>query len=167
MTSDLSRAAGERNEFRKEALVMALYVAVCLLAALTALGERADHGHVRAFGLVWGTTIGLAAAHHFAFRVSARLVAEGELGAADRAAALAQIVGASGVAVLATIPILLFPATAEFDVVRWMLALFIAYFGFEVARVNGAGRRRSAIYGAVLLATALVIAIAKNTLSGH
>jgi hypothetical protein len=58
-------------ELRKEASVMALHVAVCLLAALTASGEDADHGHVRAFGLVWGTTIGLAVAHAFAFRPSA------------------------------------------------------------------------------------------------
>lgn len=167
MASDLAHPVEERNDFLKEALVMALYVAVCLLAALTALGERAEHGHVRALGLVWGTTIGLAVAHVFAFRVSARLVAKGELGDADRIAVLAQIAGAAGVAVLATIPVLLFSSTSEFDAVRWVLALFIAFVGFEVARASGAGKSRSAIYGAVLLATGLAIAIAKNILSGH
>jgi len=62
---------------------MALYVAVCLLAALTAADEGAEHGHVRVLGLVWGVSIGLALAHVFAFRVSARLVAAGRIEAHD------------------------------------------------------------------------------------
>ena len=72
---------------------MALYVAVCLLAALIALGEDADHGHVRAFGLVWGTTLGLALAHAFAFRVSARLASGGQFGRSDAQIVLAQLAG--------------------------------------------------------------------------
>ena len=56
---------------------MALYVAICLLGVLTAVAERADAGHVSVFTLVWGTTVGLALAHWFAFRLSARLVAGG------------------------------------------------------------------------------------------
>lgn len=51
---------------------MALYVAVCLLAALIALPDRGA-GHAPAFGVIWGVTVGLALAHWFAFRVSARL----------------------------------------------------------------------------------------------
>ena len=40
---------------------MALYVAVCLIAALTALQNVASvPGHI--LGLVWGTTVGLAIA---------------------------------------------------------------------------------------------------------
>jgi len=45
---------------------MALHVAVCLLAALAAASEDASHGHVRAVGLIWGVTMGLALAHVFA-----------------------------------------------------------------------------------------------------
>ena len=80
---------------------------------------------------------------------------------------LAQLAGAAGVAVLATIPILLWPATAEFDVVRAVLALFISLVGFEVARSSGAGRTRSLLYGATLLLAAVTIAVVKNILSGH
>jgi hypothetical protein len=60
-------------ELRKEAYTMALYVAICLLAALLAVPE--DAAHTRVTGIIWGVTVGPAAAHWFAFRVSARLVA--------------------------------------------------------------------------------------------
>jgi hypothetical protein len=157
----------EAVELRKEAWVMALYVAVCLLAALAAVAEEASDGHVRALGIVWGTTIGLALAHAFAFRVSARIVAQGRIRRSDANVVLAQLAGAAGVAVLATIPILLWPATAELDVVRWTLALFISVVGFEVARSSGAGRARSVFYGTTLLVAAVTIAVVKNILSGH
>ncbi|HUV17217.1 MAG TPA: hypothetical protein VMW33_01935 [Ilumatobacteraceae bacterium] len=164
---DAPSASSEAVELRKEAWVMALYVAVCLLAALAAVAEKASDGHVRAIGIVWGTTIGLALAHAFAFRVSARIVAQGRIRRSDANVVLAQLVGAAGVAVLATIPILLWPATAEFDVVRAVLALFISLVGFEVARSSGAGRTRSLLYGATLLLAAVSIAVVKNILSGH
>ena len=59
-------------ELRKEAYTMALYVAICLLATFAALPETDAHAH--AIAIVWGITIGLAVAHWFAFRVSARMV---------------------------------------------------------------------------------------------
>ena len=64
-------------ELRKEAFTMALYVAICLLAALAAVSESTAEDHV--FEIVWGTTIGLALAHWLAFSVSARLVAAGRV----------------------------------------------------------------------------------------
>jgi len=157
----------ERLELRKEAWVMAMYVAVCLLAALTAVAEQASDGHVRALGIIWGTTVGLTLAHIFAFRVSARVVAQGRIRPSDAEATVAQLVGAVGVAVLATIPVLLWPATAELDVVRELLALFIGFVGFQVARSSGAGRVRSLVYGASLLVVAVTVAVLKNVLSGH
>jgi hypothetical protein len=166
-STDAPSEASEAVELRKEAWVMALYVAVCLLAALAAAAEKASDGHVRALGIVWGTTVGLTLAHAFAFRVSARIVARGRIRRSDANVVLAQLAGATGVAVLASIPILLWPATAEFDVVRWMLALFISIVGFEVARSSGAGRTRSLLYGVFLLVVAVTIAVVKNILSAH
>jgi hypothetical protein len=154
-------------ELRKEASVMAMYVAVCLLAALIALGEDADHGHVRAFGLVWGTTLGLALAHAFAFRVSARLVAGGKFSRADAQIVLAQLTGATFVAAIATLPVVVFGSTAEFDVVRTVLSVFIGAMGYAVGRLSGAGRTRSLMYGGAVLLLAMVIAVIKNILSGH
>ena len=146
---------------------MALYVAVCLLAALTALGEDARHGHVRAFGLVWGTTIGLALAHAFAFRVSARLFAAGQLGRHDAQIVTAQLAGAASVAAVATVPIVVLDATAEFDAVRAILSFIIGAAGYGVARSGGANRVRSLISGGVVLLLAATIAVLKNILSGH
>jgi hypothetical protein len=154
-------------ELRREASVMALYVAVCLLAALIALGEDADHGHVRAFGLVWGTTLGLALAHAFAFRVSARLTAGGQFGGADAQIVLAQLAGATFVAVIATLPVAVFGSTGEFDVVRTVLSVFIGAMGYAVGRLNGASRTRSLVYGGAVLLFAVTIAVIKNVLSGH
>jgi hypothetical protein len=154
-------------ELRREASVMALYVAVCLLAALIALGEDADHGHVRAFGLVWGTTVGLALAHAFAFRISARLTAGGRFGADDAHIVLAQLAGAAFVAAIATLPIIAFDSTTEFDVVRIVLGVFIGAMGYEVGRLGGAGRVRSVIYGGLVLLLAVAIAVLKNVLGGH
>jgi hypothetical protein len=154
-------------EALREACTMALYVAICLLGVLTAVVERADAGHVSVVALVWGTTIGLALAHWFAFRVSARLVARGRFGRHDAATAGAQLAGAAAVAVIATLPVAILPATAELDVARLLLAAFIAGVGFAVARAGGAGTTRSAAYATSILALAATIAVVKNVLSGH
>jgi hypothetical protein len=154
-------------EARREAYTTALYVAICLLAVLTALSDRSDGGHLGLFELIWGTTIGLALAHWFAFRVSARLVGAGTIGRHDAEAAAAQLVGALAVAVLATAPVVVLPAGSELDVVRLLLAGFIAAVGFAVARSGGAGVGRSAAYAGTVLVLALVIAVVKNVLGGH
>lgn len=156
-----------RVELFKEASVMALYVAVCLFAALAAVEEDAGHGHVRAFGLIWGTTIGLAAAHAFAFRLSARLVAHGSLPRHDAEAIAAQLAGATTVAMLVSVPVALVGVTAEFDVARLVLAAFIALSGYSVARHSGAGQTRSLVYAAVIVVVGIAIALTKNILSGH
>jgi hypothetical protein len=75
--------------------------------------------------------------------------------------------GALAVALLATVPVVLLPATAELDVVRLVLAGFVAAIGYAVARNSGAGTRRSAIYATAVLVLALAIALLKNVLSGH
>ncbi len=50
---------------------MALYVAICLIAALIAL-ENVTFVPGDILGLVWGTTVGLAVAHVFAFRMASQ-----------------------------------------------------------------------------------------------
>lgn len=146
---------------------MALYVAVCLLAALSAVAERADAGHADVLAIIWGTTVGLALAHWFAFRLSARLVAAGALGREEAELVGAQVVGALATALLATVPVLLLPATAELDVVRLVLAGFVAGVGFAVARGGGAGRGRALAYAGGVLVLTVTISVAKNVLSGH
>lgn len=146
---------------------MALYVAVCLLAALTAAAESASHGHVLVLGIVWGTSLGLVLAHIYAFRLSTRLVAAGTVPQRDGELALSQIVGATAVAVLCSVPIVLLPATSELDAVRLLLAGFIAVVAFAVARGAGASTIRATIYAAITLIVGLAVAVVKNVLSGH
>ena len=79
---------------------MALYVAICLLASLIVIPESGvEHTHV--MGLIWGITLGLALAHWFAFRLSARMVGAGTVRSSDVELAGAQLLGAAGVAVWA------------------------------------------------------------------
>ncbi|HLT95304.1 MAG TPA: hypothetical protein VK070_00810, partial [Acidimicrobiia bacterium] len=61
-------------EWRREAFTMAFYVAVCLIAALAVVGDEAS---VPILGIIWGSTVGLALAHLFAFRLAARVVGGG------------------------------------------------------------------------------------------
>lgn len=92
------------DHLRKEGWTMALYVAICLIAALTALETvTAVPGHI--LGLVWGTTVGLALAHVFAFRIAGRLVHDGELPKADRIVSVVQLASAAAVAVIVTVPV--------------------------------------------------------------
>src|SRR5690606_5466434 len=65
----------ERHESpheRREAFTMALYTSITLLGALTVTGRR--QSDVNVFAIVWGTTVGLALAHWFAFSFAVRLV---------------------------------------------------------------------------------------------
>jgi hypothetical protein len=144
---------------------MALYVAVCLLAALIAAPEHGAEGH--AISIIWGVTVGLALAHWFAFRVSARLVSSGHVGADDVELAAAQLAGAAVVAVVATVAIVLVPDSAEIATVEFLLAVLIGAVGFVSARSSGATRTRALLYAVVVLAFAAGIAVLKNALAGH
>jgi hypothetical protein len=146
---------------------MALYVSVCLLAALTAVADSTTEGHASVFKIIWGTTLGLALAHWFAFRLSARLTAFGTMRSHDAAIAAAQLAGAAAVAVLATVPLLVVPDEAELDIVRLLLAGFIALVGFVVARSSGASTARAVLYGAGVIVVGLIVAVMKNVLGGH
>lgn len=157
----------EHTEVAREAFTMAFYVAICLLAALAAVAESVEQSHADSLKIVWGTSLGLALAHWFAFRLSSRLVSGDGVGRHEAVLAAAQLAGAACVALLATIPVLLLPATSELDAVRFLLSALIALSGFAVARTAGASLARSVIYGLVVLALASTVAVLKNVLSHH
>lgn len=146
---------------------MGLYVSVSLLAALTALAEHEEQSHPAILAIVWGTTLGLALAHLFAFRVSAQLIAKGSVPVSDRKIAAAQLGGAVVVAALCTAPVLVFDSTAELDVARIMIAALVAAVGARVARRSGSSLPRALAYGLVVFVVAMAVAITKNVLSGH
>ena len=94
--AEASTGQEQAVELRKEGYTMALYVAICLLAALIALPDT-DAQHAHALQIIWGVTVGLALAHWFAFRMSARLVGSGDVRPHDVESAGAQLAGAAGV----------------------------------------------------------------------
>lgn len=163
--ADVSADHEEVVELRKEAYTMALYVAICLLAALVALPKTGARAH--AIGIVWGVTVGLAVAQWFAFRVSARLVGAGSVRPNDIESAGAQLGGAAAVALLASIPVIFFPESVELELVGLVLATFIALVGFTVARGGGATRARALGYAFSVLVLAVAIAELKNRLAGR
>ena len=152
---------------RREGATMALYVAICLLAALSLLRhDQVDHRST-VLEVVWGTTLGLALAHWFAFQMSARLVAGGTLRRTDGAVALAQLIGAAAVAVLASVPLIVFDGSASLAAASFAVAGFIGVIGFTVARSGGSTKVRATVFGSITLLVAAVIAVVKNVLMGH
>lgn len=146
---------------------MALYVAISLLAVLVALEEKASHTDQRAFTIVWGTTAGLALAHLFAFRLAARIAGDGTMSREEVALSLAQLGGAGLVALVVSVPIVLFPTTAEFDVARLLLVLIVAGAGYLVVRRHGGSVARSLLAATGTVVVGLVVAVVKNVVSGH
>ena len=156
-----------RTELTLEVSTMALYVSVVLFAALVALEDGATTGDGEILGLIWGTTIGLALAHYFAFRVASRLVRGTSFHKRDGEIALAQLGGAAMVAALCTIPVLIFPDSSKNDFVRFELAILLGIVGYAAGRAGSASRLRSLATGAIVLVLGVGVAFVKNALVGH
>jgi hypothetical protein len=164
--SDAAADHVDRDHLRKEAWTMALYVTICLLAALTAL-ENVVAVPGQVLGLVWGTTIGLALAHLFAFRIAGRLVHDGRFPKGDPVIASIQLAAAAAVAVFVSIPVLIAPPANELDWARYTCAGIIGVVGYGVARGGGQSRMRAVLFGLGVLALAIVVAALKHALAGH
>ena len=154
------------DDLRKEGWTMALYVAICLIAALTALANvTAVPGHI--LGLVWGTTVGLAVAHVFAFRM---LVVSSMTATCPWPIALSRwsswlLPPQSRVVV--SVPVLLVPPVNEITWARYTCAAIIGVVGYLVARGAERSRIRSVLFGLGVLAAAFAVAALKHALSGH
>lgn len=164
----------ERQRVWREGTTMVLYVSIVLLGTLAVLpaGKSATGGIQGPTGLelaaiVWGTTIGLALAHWFAFHIATHGVAGGRLRGQDAKEAMAQLAGAALVAALVCVPIVLLEPKAEQRAVLFVLALVVGGADFSIERSKGHTRMRSAVYGLITLLVALVVAAVKLAFSGH
>ena len=153
------------TELRKDALTMALYVAVGLLGALSLFDRSLSGSDVRIVETIWGITIGLVLAHVFAFVVAAHAVGKGSIRRHDGEAAVAHLIGGVTVAVVATVTALIVRDEAELRAVRLVLAVFIGAVGYLVRRSNGASVKGALLFGFVTVVVALVIANIKVNLS--
>ena len=148
---------------QREAFTMGLYVSIMLLAALTVTSEDAPRRHV--LGIIWGTTIGLALAHWFAFSLAARLV---DLQPNERDVnrqLLAQLTGAFAVAAIATTTVVVLPEQHEHAGARLATAACIGVVAFMQMRSLGASRVRAAQVATAALVLGLVIAGVKHALT--
>lgn len=150
----------------REGVTMALSVCIVLAAEFVALGDVAA-GEGVVVGAVWGTTMGLALAHVFAFDLTARLAGRGTLGRDARAAILLQLAAAAGVALVVTIPFLGFTRERAVDTAGFIVATIIGVTAFGIWRVSGAGLLRSGVYALVVLVVAILVVLTKVALSGH
>jgi cytochrome b561 len=154
----------EYTEVRREGYTMAFYVAICLIAALVATDP--EEGMPTTW-LIWGTTIGLALAHLFAFRLASRLVSEDSGGPQHRSIAVAQLIGAATVAIVATVPVLLFSGPTEADMARFFVSGLLGFSAYQIGRQSGAGSVRSALFAGATLIVATVVVLIKNLLLDH
>ena len=144
---------------------MALYVSITLLAALTATD---DHGpvYLNVLAVIWGTTIGLALAHWFAFGLAARLVGPiGDPGSVEREL-FAELAGAAGVAAVATIVVVVLPTHLEWEGARFTVAACIGIIAYAEIRALGGTRARALWVATVALVLAETVAAVKRAL-GH
>lgn len=159
MDPDLERSSDEEHvERAREAVTMALYVGLSLLAVLVAVPSSV-HAEGRLVVLTVAlASVGLILAHQIAFRLSARLMYRTKIPGHLAAALGAQWLGGGAVTALAVVPLLIFGAGA-LDVSMWLLLGMVAIVGYLAVRRSGASRTKSGFYvcGLVIAISAVVL----------
>jgi hypothetical protein len=163
-----------RAEVFREAVTMVLYVSVVEIAELTALPEsHFAHGRVtgavggQLLEILWGTAVGLALAHWFAFQFAAPLF-RGEQPTRHAAViGLAQLAGALFVAAVSSLPVLLLSDVRAQEATSDIPALVIGVVAYVIARISGRSRTVSCLYGVTALALGVLVALVKSILAAH
>jgi hypothetical protein len=146
---------------RREADMMGFYLAIALLAALTAGNDHTAHTQLDVLKVVWGTTIGLGLAHWFAITVSARLVRDPDMHHTPMELLYSQMAMGVLLSVIATLIVLVVPADFERVGVRLAAALSIGVIVEIESRAGGATLRKAMLQGTLALVVAFVIATIK------
>ncbi len=158
--------SAHERELMREALTMALYVSLSLLAVLIALPVAAHtDDRIKAGLTVLITALGLVLAHHVAFRLSTKLVNGGLLTPESVHALKAQALGGLPVAVLAALPVFVLGEDPGENVAILLLLAFVALVGYRSARFTS-GKARSLLYVCgLVVVVAAVLAI--KYVAGH
>jgi len=154
------------SEAIREAVTMALYVGIVLAAEFVAVEEHAVD-ELSTVAVIWGTALGVALAHVFAFNLAARLFAGGRLDRGTRRAVWAQLASAAVVAFVVTVPFFFLALGPALEVSGFLLAALIGATAYVASREAGAGRIRSLVDGVVALAVAAAIVSVKVGFTGH
>jgi hypothetical protein len=158
----------------REATTMVLYVAVVEIAELAALPEsHLSAGRVtgavggQLLEIVWGTAVGLALAHWFAFRLAAPAFRGERPSRDDTYIGLAQVAGAMLVAAVSSLPVLFFSDVRAQETTGDVPAVLIGVVGYLLARSAGKARLTSAFLGLTALALGVLVALVKSLLAAH
>lgn len=143
---------------------MALYLAIVLLGLLIGFGgglsEREE------LLLLWGTSVGLALAHLFAFRLTHAFAKGWEVTAEGARAVLGVAVAVVGITGIASLPYLLDITNLDSaDVATALLMGVIGVTGYASARRSGAKPLPAIVFAAAILLVAAVVVTIKYTLS--
>jgi hypothetical protein len=163
-----------RAEVLREAVTMILYVSVVLIAELAAIPEKhfAD-GRVtgpvggQLLAIVWGTAVGLAVAHWFAFGLAAPAFRGERPNRLDTHIGLVQVGSAIFVACVSSLPVLLLSDAHAQETTGDVPALLIGVAGYLVARATGRSRLASIFYAVTALALGVLVALIKTRLAAH
>lgn len=160
MTSvpDLTTA---RNRAREVATV-AFYVSVTLAAELAAASSH--DSKVLIIGALWGTAIGLALAHWYAQTITTA-IARGSFHKNDAAEGLREVGAAVIVALVLTLPFVVFPTPAALALSRWGVVVGTSLISLALARGAGAGWTRALIEATVVFAIGVAVVETKAALS--
>lgn len=161
----------ERHEFLREAMIMSLYISIVLLAAVSSLpdtfGDDAEGGVLRLAATIWGTTIGLALAHWFAFTVVAIGYRGGAISKNDVKAGGIQVGAAAAVALLTTIPVVMLSATdLAIDAALIGPGLVLAASGYFIALKARSSHSGASLAAITVLLVGFAIAVVKSVISG-
>jgi hypothetical protein len=162
----------ERTEIQRETIVMILYVSVVEIAELAALPQPTSDGGVdgvagaELLAILWGTAIGLALAHWFAFQLAAEAFRGERYTRTDTIIGLAHVAAAVFVAIVSSLPILLFAEVTAARIVGFVPALIIGVVAYLIARQTRT-RPAAMVYGASALALGVLVAAVKSTISAH
>src|SRR5690242_3875664 len=169
----LSAQSPEHAEITREALTMVLYVSVVEIAELAALPETHVSGHAtgpvgsQLLAIIWGTAVGLAIAHWFAFRLAGQAFRGDRVTGLDTKVGLAQVGAAMFVAAVSSIPVLLFDDVRAQEFTGLVPAVLIGIVGYLISREAGRSRIVAAMYGVTALAIGVLVATVKSALAAH
>ncbi len=158
-------ASREAREWLREAVTMALYISLSLLAVLVALPKASTADSDDLWLTILLTAVALLLAHQLAFRISTRLVNKGLLDASGVKLLGAQLIGGLIAGVAATLPVLVFGPQAVWAS-ELVLLIFVAATGYRAARSVPASRGRALMY-VVFVVLAVVAVLFVKSLVGH
>ena len=166
--ADGTNAAPATEEWRRdwfhEAITMALYVGLSLLAVLVAQPPNASPSESEVWLTILITAVALLLAHQVAFRLSSRLVNKGLLDPSALRLLAAQSAGGMSVAVVAALPVLVW-GSSGIRVSEGLILAFVAVTGYRAARLVPTSRGRALLYVGLIVVVVIGVLVVKGLVS--